>query len=370
LATYSTRVKRDIERWVQQGLIQPAVAQQLARDVEASERRSLSFGSILAMMAALLVAAAILVLVAANWEAIPRLVRVAALFAVILAGYLGGAVLKLRDHAAIGEAFYVIAAAAFGASLALIGQMYHMSGDEAVAIVTWSIGVAAAAAALQSGPLTISAVGIAAAWLSLVTMGYWASKPFPYLFILLAAALWVLSWWTRSVVARHLILLSVVLYVGMLIYEFEPVPVALALAIGSAALFAAAVFAPGPVEAVGRLDGRLPIHALLGFLVGMMIVQGEVVDETAPFALAAVVTFAGIAAAVVLAGRESRGLRWLAYLAFGVELVFVYIALVGTMLGTAGLFFASGIVLGIVAWIIIRLERRMFAEPAVEGAAL
>ena len=71
----------------------------LPRDVEANERKSLSFGSILAMMAALLFGAAILIFVAANWEAIPRLARVAALFAVILGGYVGGAVLKTRDHA-------------------------------------------------------------------------------------------------------------------------------------------------------------------------------------------------------------------------------------------------------------------------------
>jgi uncharacterized membrane protein len=244
-----------------------------------------------------------------------------------------------------------------------------MTGDEAAAVVTWSIGVAVAAVALQSGPLTIAAVGIAVSWLFLVTMDYWTSKPFPYSFILLAAALWLVSYWTRSAVARHLILLSVVFYVAMLIYEFDTMTVAVPLVVGSALLFAAAVFTPAPVDAVVRLDGRFPIHGLIAFLTGMMIIEIEVIDEPSQLALAAAVTFAGVAAAVVLAGRESRGLRWLAYLAFGLELVFVYIALVGTMLGTAGLFFASGIVLGIVAWIIIRVERRLFAQPAAQGGA-
>jgi len=91
-------------------------------------------------------------------------------------------------------------------------------------------------------------------------------------------------------------------------------------------------------------------------------------DETARFALAAVVTFAGIAAAIVLAGRDSRGLRWLAYLGFSFELAFVYVVTLGTMLGTAGLFFASGVVLGLVAFIIIRVEKRMRPAKAVEGA--
>ncbi|TIX21273.1 MAG: DUF2157 domain-containing protein, partial [Mesorhizobium sp.] len=142
MAGYAKRVRADIARWREIGLIDPATAEALACDVAANERASLSFGSILAMMAALLFSAAILIFVAANWEAFPRLVRVAALFAVILAGYVGGAVLKTRDHAAIGEALWIVAAAAFGGSIALIGQMYHLSGDEASALVTWCVGTA------------------------------------------------------------------------------------------------------------------------------------------------------------------------------------------------------------------------------------
>jgi uncharacterized membrane protein len=369
LASYSTRVTRDIQRWVEQGLIAPGVAERLTRDVQANERKSLSFGSILAMMAALLFAAAILVLVAANWEAIPRLARVAALFAAILAGYVGGALLRLRDHAAIGEGLYIIAAAAFGASIALIGQMYHMSGDETSAIITWSVGTGIAALALRSGPLTIAGVGIAVSWLVLVGMSFWGNKPFPYYFIVLAALFWGISYWTRSVVARHLVLLSVILYCALMVIEHDTVTVAAPLAIVSALLFAAAVLLPGPVEQIVRLEGRFAIHCLIGFLVGLFMLQGEVMEETQHFALLAAIMFAGIAAAVVLAGRDSRALRWIAYLGFSIELAFVYVATLGTMLGTAGLFFASGIVLGLVALLIIRIEKRMRTEPAIEGAA-
>ena len=216
MAAYSVRVKQDIARWVEQGLIPPALAETLSRDVEQHERKSLSFGSVLAMMAALLFGAAILVLIAANWEAFPRLLRVAALFATILAGYVGGAVLKTRDHAAIGEALYIIAAAAFGASIALIGQMYHMSGDESDALVTWCVGTGIAALALRSNPLTIAAVALASAWLALRGLGYWTDQSFPHLFLVLAALLWLVSYWTDSKPARHLILLSVIFYVALL----------------------------------------------------------------------------------------------------------------------------------------------------------
>ncbi len=336
----------------------------LAADVDAKERRALSFGSILAMMAALLVGAAILVLVASNWQDIPRLVRVLALFATIAAGYVGGAILKTRDHPAIGEAFYIVAAAAFGAAMALIGQMYHIVGDEVAFLVTWSIGTGFAAAVLRSGPLNIAAVAIAVAWPVMWIMDYWGGREFPHYFIGLAALYWLVSYWTQSVVARHAILLSVILYVAMLAIDHDTVLVGAPLAAGSALLLAASVLAPAPVERIVQLGGRLPVHGLIGFLAGIFMLQGEKFQDTGPFALLAVIAFAGIAAAVVFAGRESRGLRWLAYLGFCIELVFVYIVMAGTMLGTAGLFFASGITLGLVAFLIIRVEKRMRSDPA------
>ncbi|TIR44629.1 MAG: DUF2157 domain-containing protein, partial [Mesorhizobium sp.] len=72
MASYSSRVRADIARWLQAGLVDASTADALTRDVEANERKSLSFGSILAMMAALLFGAAVLIFIAANWEAIPR----------------------------------------------------------------------------------------------------------------------------------------------------------------------------------------------------------------------------------------------------------------------------------------------------------
>ncbi|MBZ9858457.1 DUF2157 domain-containing protein [Mesorhizobium sp. CA12] len=371
MASYTTRLRADIARWRERGLIDPATAEALTLDVAANERAPLSFGSILAMMAALLFGAAILIFVAANWEAIPRVVRVAALFAVILAGYVGGAVLKTRDHAAIGEALWIIAAAAFGGSIALIGQMYHLSGDEASALVTWCAGTALAAVALRSNPLTVAAVGIADAWLVLKGVGFYWRAEIPHLFIVMAIILFAVSFWTRSRAARHLIILSVILYLVLLATDHDTLPVAVSLAIASMLLFAAAVFAGDPIDRILQLGGRLSLHALLGFVTGMAMIQFELADEStynSGFALASIVALAGIVAAIMLAGRESRGLRWLAYAGFAFELAIIYSVTLLSMLDTAGFFLAAAVLLGVLALIIIRIEKRMRA-PAETGAA-
>lgn len=369
MASHSAKVKQDIARWLEAGLIDGMTADALARDVEANERRSLSFGSILAMMAALLLGAAILIFVAANWEAIPRLTRVAALFAVIFGGYVGGALVKARGHGAVGEALWIVAAAAFGGSIALIGQMYHFSGDESAAMLTWCAGTALAALALRSGALTVAAVGIADAWLAMKLVGgfrLFSSGEIPHLFLVIAAGLFAVSYWTRSQAARHLIVLSLIFYVVGLALDDNLLLVAVLLAVVSAVAFAAAVLAPAATDGIVKLGGRLPLHGLIGFLTGMALVQFQLAD-TGGFAIAAAVTLAGIAAAIVLAGRQSRGLRWIAYLGFAFELCLIYAVTMETMLGTAGFFLLAALILGVLAFAIIRIEKRMNSPVAGEA---
>jgi len=371
MAGYATKAKADIARWREAGLIDAATAEALARDVTANERALLSFGSILAMMAALLFGAAILIFVAANWEAIPRLARVAALFAVILGAYVGGAVLKTRDHAAIGQALWIVAAAAFGGSIALIGQMYHLSGDEASALLTWCAGTALAAVVLRSSPLTVAAVGIADAWLFFKGFGYYWHAGLPHFFVAMAIVLFAISFWTRSQAARHCIILSLIFYVVLLALDHDTLRVAIPVVAGSAALFAAGVFAVGPVERILQLGGRLPLHALLAFLTGLAIIQFEFADQStynSGFGVASIVALAGIVAAIMLAGRESRGLRWLAYAGFAFELAIIYSVTLQSMLDTAGFFLAAAVLLGILSLVIIRIEKRMRA-PAGGAAA-
>jgi len=370
MASYASRVRTDAARWVELGFVDRKGADAIVADVAARDRRSLSFGSILAIMAALLFGAAILIFIAANWEAFPRLARVGALFAIIVAGYVGGAFLKMRDHSAFGEALWLIAAITFGGAIALIGQMYHFSGDETQAILIWCLGTAVAAAGLRSSPLTVMAVVLAGSWLFMEGVGFFRQTEVPLGFLVLAALLWLVSYWTQSAAARHLLLLSLVFYAALYAAETSVLPLASLLAAVSALVFAFAVFLPDLSERIARIDGLLPVHALIGFLTGILMVQIQIGDDSAQyFGLAAAIGLAGITAAIVLAGRESRGLRWIAYVGFAVQLCLIYGVMVQGMLGTAGFFLAAGLILAILAFVIIRIEKRMTASPRIEGSA-
>lgn len=368
MASHATLVKADIARWVERGFIDAATAKALSDDVTERDRRSLSFGSILMMLAALLMAAALLLLVASNWEAIPRTARVVALFAVIAGGYVGGALVRRDDQTAISEGLWLVSAAAFGGAIALIGQMYHLSGDEASAILTWCAGTALAAAALRSGPLTVAAAGIGAFWMIMEGFEFWANRGIPFLYPALVLVLWIVSIWTRSVATRHLLLLTLVLYGVAFAVNFDVGPAAAIMAAIAVAAFVAWSFAPALVERVVMLNGRLPLHALIAFLTAVGMFQIDLLNEEATLAVSALVSFAAIAAVLVLAGRESRALRWIAYIGFSFELCLLYVATVGTMLGTAGMFLLAGVALAAVAYLIIRIERRMVGPRVTEGS--
>ncbi|TIT18019.1 MAG: DUF2157 domain-containing protein, partial [Mesorhizobium sp.] len=61
------------------------------------------------------------------------------------------------------------------------------------------------------------------------------------------------------------------------------------------------------------------------------------------------------------------GLRWVAYAGFAFELAIIYVVMLQSMLGTAGFFLAAALLLGTMALVIIRVEKRM-NTPRSEGA--
>lgn len=367
MSGHASRVKRDIARWLEVGLIDAATAEGLSRDIDRNAVGRFNLGSVLGMMAAALFSAAILLIVAANWDAIPRLTRVGTLFVVIAGGYVGGALLKQSGRLAFAEALWVVAAAAFGASIALIGQMYHLSGDEKQAILVWCLATALAAAALRSGALTAGAVLLAGAWMLMHALEHWLFRGLPVAYLPLAAGLFALSFWTGSATARHLVMLSLPVF-GTLFYARDGNVLAapLVMAAGGVALFAAGQWLPALVRRYAGLGAGLPLHALILFLTGIGIAQWSLIDQP-EFLAVSVIAFAGIVAVLLLTGRDSAVLRWFAYLAFLFQLGFIYVVMLGTMLGTAGFFIVGGLVLSALAWLIARIERRLAPpKPAPE----
>ena len=159
----------------------------------------------------------------------------------------------------------------------------------------------------------------------------------------------------------------------MLAIDHNVMVTALALTAISAAIFGFAAAEPEQVDKLVQINRLLPVHALIGFLAGIFLIQidraGDA-DTTAGFAVAATVALAGIVAAVVLAGRgQRRGLRWIAYTGFAIELCAIYADSSRTCSARPGFFLAAGIPVAVLAFAIIRIEKRMNVPAPAEGAA-
>lgn len=354
---YLDKVNADIARWKSAGLVTSDTAEALRRDLEANHGRGLGFGQVLAIMAGLLMAAAVLILVASNWEAIPRLWRVGALFALLALSYVGGAVLKNRGQDQFAEAAWLVGAATFGGSIALISQMYHITGDETQAILVWALGVTLSAAVLRSPILTVIAVALAGLWVAWPAFDTFRfSSSFGYLLFL--AVLWACSIWTRSIPARHLIVLSLIGYAILLYGEHEQSGILIAMTLVSAGVFVVATLFTDKVERATGLGEGLAVDGLIGAYAGLFGLQ-MIFENSAHFMWLAILGLGGIVGALLIGGRLGRGVRWLSYAAFAAEIALIYGVTVGSMLGTAGFFLVAAFGLAVLAFIIIRIERRL-----------
>ncbi len=121
-------------------------AEQQERIVEHFKLREESnkFLIIISWIGALLVVAGIILLISANWAAIPRLVKVVIGLALMLGAHAGGWWLRevRHDFPKAGEALHFVGAGLFLANIALLGQVYNLSSRLPNAIALWFVGIA------------------------------------------------------------------------------------------------------------------------------------------------------------------------------------------------------------------------------------
>jgi uncharacterized membrane protein len=161
------RLGQRLRTWVEAGLISAEQAQAIRSHEEAAahgERRGLVVQT-LASVGAIVAGLGVILFFAANWDAIPRPTRVAALLATIAAAYGLGYLLRFArgTRPVVGEALLFLGTIAFGASIFLVGQMYHVQAHDPFAFLLWSAAALPVAAVVRSrsiaalGLLTLSA---------------------------------------------------------------------------------------------------------------------------------------------------------------------------------------------------------------------
>ncbi|WP_454849253.1 DUF2157 domain-containing protein [Rhizobium binxianense] len=366
---YRGRLERDLALWVDKGLLREETAQALLGEYD-SRPASFSLGNVLMALAAVLLAAALLLLVASNWEAIPRLVRVGVILGLIWVVHIAAARMLAQGATAIAGGLLIIGALSFGGAISLIGQMYHLSGDEQVVMYLWFVVAVVSALLFRAGAVVVVAGFLS--WASFAVYlknddSHWIGLD-PWAPPVMAVIVVLLVRYTGAARARHLAYLLFIGWLAWLYTLHEQLSVALAFAIGGMAAFVLTALPAPRLSAFVRSAGAAPaFYTFLLAAIGFFLLHVEI-DKGWSFAVLGVLTLAAAVLAIVLHGRDNGAVRYLAYALFAGEMLYLASVTVGSILGTSSLFLFSGLFVALVAWIVIRLERRFAAGAGGQDA--
>lgn len=132
------------------------------------DRESNRFLAIVGIIGAILVSAGIILLIASNWNDIPRLLKLGVGVALLLGAHAGGWSLgRTGRHPVMTEVLHLLGSGMFLANIALAGQIYNLSSRPPNPILLWLAGVAPLAWILRSKVQHILSLAIFGLWLGL-----------------------------------------------------------------------------------------------------------------------------------------------------------------------------------------------------------
>ncbi len=194
-------LRRETRRWVDEGLVEPFQAERILNRYGTSlNDAGPSALGLLTSLAGLFAGLALLLLVSANWEQLPRLARFAGL--VTLTAVLNGwGVLRLA-RAGTGGGLLFLGGFAYGASIMLTGQMYHLGEHFPNGLLLWALGLVPLTLLSGGRLLALQGLAVAVAWM-LLEYRFAAPWLMP---LFLAVAFWVA--WRRRVAGLALAALA------------------------------------------------------------------------------------------------------------------------------------------------------------------
>lgn len=120
-----------------------------------------------------LVGLATLLLIAYNWEAMPRFLKLIIIFGVIIGTHTGGFYLRYQRQAPLlSEVVFFLACLFYGAGIWLVAQVFHLSAHYPDGVWWWALGVLPFALCLDTLLLHSVLVALLALWAGLEILGF------------------------------------------------------------------------------------------------------------------------------------------------------------------------------------------------------
>lgn len=365
---YRRRVLSDVARWKNSGWISASAHQQILADIE-GQSGSIHLANVLATLASVLLGFAAISFVAAHWNEIGRLWRLALLFGLIWLGYGAAGFFQARNQRGFADAAILFAVAMFGASIMLISQMFHIDGNPPDGILLWGAGALLAGLLLRSNAALALAMVLAVIWGWVETQHrhsvYW---PFLAAWGVIAAAF---AWqrWTPGLHLSGLALSLFIIFSAVLLdvdgsYNFHVVT-----AIGLAAAVLGIVgerLQPASPARLSALWHALVEHGAPTAFAGLLALQFVKNPDLETFIILAGVSLTLLIGLIAWGlNSHNRAALWLGYIGFSIEILSVYAKTAGTLLNTSLLFLVAAIIVAGLAFMAWRLHERETQTPVL-----
>ena len=140
-------MKKQIEKWLNEGLIDNRQAKQMLADIEkeASEKSSKKIIFAFSIIGSVLAGTGAILFIAANWQQIPHLVKIISLAAMTFAAAYSGYYLEYenKNYPKTGSSLLFLSTMLFGVLIFLTAQAYHVesSGRLHILVLIWLISI-------------------------------------------------------------------------------------------------------------------------------------------------------------------------------------------------------------------------------------
>lgn len=375
---YRERLARDLPRWREAGWVTAHGEAAILKDAEASGG-GIGLAQVLATLAAVLLGFAIMTFVASNWQEMSNGLRIALLLSAVAASYAGAGALFAKGHDGFAHAAVLAGVAAFGASIMLIGQMYHLGGWPPSAVLMWAAGALLAGALIRSNAALALAMVLVALWAgwetTLTNKVYW---PALIGWAAVTAAFYHQRWWPG-------------VHLSGLALTFFVIHAALTHGVGGGTFFGAdfvsggwwlvqigilvaglGLFGERAVEALHKIGPALLGYGAIVAFFGLYSLQffndvpgygnAPYLTGLVPIALLTL----GLSIAAVIWGLRTRneGITWIGYLAFSIEILGLYFKTIGSLLSTSAFFLSAAVLVALLAVAAYRLHARQSSMEA------
>ena len=174
-------LQTELEHWHAAGLVTPeqeaGILGLYETPKEVSRRKQSRGVFVLQSIAMCLVALAILLLIGFNWENLPGGLRIAVVLGAMLVAHATGAWLRWsRQKPLAGEIATFLGCFLYGCGIWQIGQVFHISSDNADGVWLWAIGILPFALLLESALLHAFLVVVLATWVGVEILGMGSSR--------------------------------------------------------------------------------------------------------------------------------------------------------------------------------------------------